>query len=153
MFSKSASFTFASGLYMVPYFFSKYTKFHSIFKIILFFLQNENPLKPLNTILDAIKYNQSIYELTITHGISVDSAMVRRLLSEHPVLVKLTLWCQDLVANDAIGLIRQLNSLEHFKFLMLPSEYTKLLSFPLDESEWIFVDHDWGSVVSITLSR
>lgn len=107
----------------------------------------------MKIILDAITGNQSISDLGISDGISVDSAMVKRLVSEHPALAVLHFWCHEIMANNVIALIRQLHSLQRFQFLLLPLEYAKLLSHLQDDSELVSIEHDWKSVLEIEFNR
>lgn len=86
---------------------------------------------PIDTVFDMIKDNRSISKfLVMTYGcdMPMNLAALERLVSEHPKLTKLELLSYQLMANDAITLIRQLNLLEELRFLMPRLEYVRMVS-------------------------
>lgn len=93
----------------------------------------------VNTLLDVIKENKSISTLSISYvNLSFDTAAVKRLITEHPALVELDLEHYKFMAADVVALIRQLKSLEHFKFMMPEAEHSKLkLQLKVDYRKWI----------------
>lgn len=113
----------------------------------------------MDKLLDAINGNQSIVELILsTDGsiITVDPANFQRLVSEHPGLIYLYFYRYQITANDAIKIIRQLHSLEYFRFSMLQSEYNKQLSQHLkDDKKWkVTMSYSQSNAIaSVELSR
>lgn len=100
----------------------------------------------MNQFLDAIEDNRSITELSLrsrSNIVCVDAAMVRRLVNEHPALVYLCLFHHQFTANDAIAMIRQLHSLQEFRFFMVQSESLLLQSQLQDDGEWMYSGYKW----------
>lgn len=97
-------------------------------------------IESLNTILEIIKYNSSITDLGIDFcsvANAVTSSEVKRIVSEHPLLVKLNLRDFLFTAEDAVALIDQLKSLQTFHFQVEnSSDYAKLES-KLDHNKYI----------------
>lgn len=102
---------------------------------ILFRERDANRSTPISILLFLIEGCPSITKLIFpTHCYDqVDSTQVQRIIAEHPALVELKLG-YPFGADDAISLIRQLNSLKVFQFGLLRSEYIHLRS-QLDD-EW-----------------
>lgn len=112
----------------------------------------------MNTLLDAIKDNQSITELSLPSNRSinpVDSAIVERFVDEHPGIVNLHLMGYQFVADDAIAMIRRLHSLIQFRFSMLRTEHTQLQAQLQGDDEWIVQVwyEQMATTVLVTLSR
>lgn len=86
-----------------------------------------------------IKDNRLLSELMVMGlacDVPVNSRVLERLVSDHPALTKLELLSYQLMASDAITLIRQLNKLKKLHFLLPRSEYLQMMLQLKDSSEW-----------------
>lgn len=101
--------------------------------------------------LDEIIMNRSLSKLTMRMGsslIAMNTGDVKRLFNEHPSLVELNLQQCRFTANDAIALIRRLNSLKKFQFQPYDRlEYKDLLQRL--SREWRCQPHKYNSKVLI----
>lgn len=85
-------------------------------------------------LLNFIKFNPMIYDLAVSKRyeltkVSVQPSDVKRLISEHPSLVKLNLIQYEFTANDTIELIQTLTSLKEFHFWVNNQlEYDRLVA-------------------------
>lgn len=96
------------------------------------------PSTPINVWLDLIRNNTSLIGLYIdTIGPeTMESIDVQRFLQEHSVLIALQLPNYRFKCEDAVRLVRQLDSLKQFQFEILHSEYAQLVSQL--ENDWNF---------------
>lgn len=86
------------------------------------------PLTSIDIWLDVIKEQSSITEFYVEDNGPMNTAEVSRLIEENSTLIGLILPNYRLTIDDAIVLVRQLNSLMKFMFQMLDSEYSQLVS-------------------------
>lgn len=110
---------------------------------------------PTNALFDVIKTNSSITKLAANYfdyAVPVHSEDLWRLAIEHPALIELDLLGYRLTAEGVIALLRQLNSLKAFQFLMHHSEYTQLMS-QLDGEEWNETSYAILNCTCVALSR
>ena len=98
-----------------------------------------NNQMPMNELLNIIINNTSLTKLVLINVnricLPVNLAEAQRFASEHPKLTEIELNGYQFMADNALALIRQLNSLKKFQFNMLQSEFRQLKS-KLKNSEW-----------------
>lgn len=101
--------------------------------------------------LDFVISNRSLLKLTVSNGhhlIVMTTCGVNRLIKEHRILVELNLPQYRFTADDAIAVIRGLNSLRKFRFQ--PKDFTEYghLLERLD-AEWICQPHEHNPKILI----
>lgn len=106
----------------------------------------------LDTLSNIIKNNLNIRHLKVhteSFKTRVFSSDVQQLVNEHPTLVELDLNGYKFTVEAAMALVRQLNSLQKFRFeIGVRSEYDRILS-QLD-SKWQPTLHERFGIIALS---
>lgn len=113
--------------------------------------------EPISVLLDLIRSNRLITKLisSTKFAANVSLADVRRIINEHPTLIELNLSRNHFAADDAIALIRQLNSLKKITLTIDNLDCGRFESQLRDGWKVVCrdIDFSWQHLLKITLQR